>query len=214
MTNSILKYCFCLLLILCPLTPLSAASTDGGVFPPKLPDMKELPSTLKSMPVAEVTLGTLPVEFEITSLLDVEKATKIGRIFHRGDAGESEYALCYTIAFGSAQERIWLSSGELGGPEHSIENFYAETGSNIAPNSCPALPTKFRPVSLSNSLWLGQTVSEVTKSLGQPSMKKDGWWLYSYSGKSPNDLDLSAIFGAKVAKGRVVGLFISHLTTN
>jgi hypothetical protein len=163
MTNAVLKYCLCLLLMLCALTPLSAASTDGDIFPPKHPDLNDLPSTLKSVPVTEVTLGTLPVEFEITSLLDVQKATKIGRIVHRGDAGESEYALCYTIAFGSGQERIWLSSGELGGPEHSIESFYAEAGSNIASNSCPPLPTKLRPVSLSNSLWLGQKVSrEIT----------------------------------------------------
>jgi hypothetical protein len=213
MTNAVLKYCLCLLLILCPLTPLCAA-IDGGVFPPKLPDVNDLPSTLKSVPVTAVTLGTMSVEFEITSLLAVKKATKIGRILHRGDAGGSEYALCYTIAFGPAQERIWLSSGELGGPEHSIENFYAETGSNVESNSCPALPTNLRPVSLSNALWLGQKISHVTKRLGQPSVKKDGWWLYSYSGKASNDLDLSGIFGAKVTNGIVVALFVNHLTTN
>jgi hypothetical protein len=210
MINAVIKHCLCFLLILCPLAPLSAASTHDSAFPPKLPDMNDLPSTQKSVPVTEVTLGTLPVKFEITSLLDVKKATKRGRILHRGDAGESEYALCYTIAIGHARERIWLSSGELGGPEHSIESFYATAGSHIASNSCPALPTRLRPVSISNSLWLGQKASYITRRLGQPSVKKDGWWLYSYSGKASNDLDVSATFGAKVANGIVVGLFVNH----
>jgi hypothetical protein len=125
-----------------------------------------------TVPVTEVTLGTLPVKFEITSLLDVKKATKRGRILHRGDAGESEYALCYTIAIGHAQERIWLSSGELGGSEHSIENFYAAAGSNIASNSCPALPTSLRPVSLSNSLWLGQKGSHIILRNPKPPFRR------------------------------------------
>lgn len=207
----------CIMLILLVPRSLNAASVTGFNPPPKMPNMDNLPSTLTSPPTSKVLLGKLVVEFERTTLGEVQKSAGVGSIQHRGDAGDSEDWLCYTTLSREQPERIWISSGELGGSNHTVGSFYAAVSSKATKGSahCPELPAQLRPVSLGNALWLGSSLDQLKELFGEPSTKRGNWWFYSYSGKVPaNGFDQIAILGVRVTNGKIVALFASQATTN
>jgi hypothetical protein len=197
----------------------NAAFANKLTPPPQLPNMNEVQSTLKSSPVSNVVLGRFNVEFEQTTLTDIQKAADVGVIQHRGDAGGSEYWLCYTVSSHQLPHRIWISSGELGGSEHFIEHVFAvaiKKGAK-ASSSCPALPPQLMPPATDKALWLGANTRQLTKSFGTPSAMLGDWQIYLYTGKvSTNRVtyEREAILGAKVSNGTIVGLFESQITTN
>jgi hypothetical protein len=77
--------------------PLNAASTNGFMPPPKMPNMDHLTPTLAAPPISKAILGKLVIAFELTTLDEVQKSAGIGAIKHMGDAGGSEDWLCYTV---------------------------------------------------------------------------------------------------------------------
>jgi hypothetical protein len=108
-------------------------------------------------------------------LADIQKDAKVGSIYHRGEAGGSEYWLCYTIR-SPEPTRVWFSSWELGGYYHAIENFYVSMGDAIEViPSCPELPKRLTPVLLDNSIWLGSDMNMLENSIGRPSAVYDKW---------------------------------------
>lgn len=215
MKRSTIALSLLIMLIQPVLRPLNAASADGLIPPPAMPNMDHLTSTLTAPPISKIILGKLVVGLELTTLGEVKKSAGVGEIQHKGDAGGSEDWLCYTTSFRGQPERIWISSGELGGPEHAIGSFYAATGNKEKSAHCPELPAQLRPVSLGNPLWLGSSPDQLKDLFGKPSMKSDGWWVYSYSGKVPaNGFDRLAILGVRILNGKVVGLFVSQATTD
>ena len=169
-----------------------------------------------------VVLGKLTLKFETTTLGQVREMAGVGAIQHRGDAGESEDWLCYTMS-DTQPARIWISSGELGGPEHAVGGFYAVANSKDTKKSasCPRLPTQLHPVSLGNPLWLGANPNLLKKLFGEPSAKESGWWLYFYAGKIPapskfnsvEGFDQDMFLGARISDGKIVALFVSQTTT-
>lgn len=183
--------------------------------PPALPNIDSVTPSLKASPITNAKLGTLEVHFEKTTLLDVRQSVRLGTIQHHGDAGGSQYWLCYAISHHDRTERLWLSSGELGGFNHSIEAFYvADHSRKEKPtSSCPELPANFTPVSLLNSLWIGTSSKQLVELLGNPTAIIDNWWIYSYSGKA-GTLDRLAIFAARIKHGKIVILSESQVTTN
>jgi hypothetical protein len=193
------------------------ASAEGSVTPPpKMPRIDHLPSTLSAPPTSKLVFGKLIIEFERTTLDEIKRAADVGVIQHRGDAGDSENWLCYSAPFREQSQRIWISSGELGGFRHTVSHLYVEVDSKEKQSDdCPELPAQLRPVSLDNVLWLGSSLERFKEVLGTPSAKNGAWWLYSYSGKVPaNGFDQSTILGVRINSGKVVGLFVSQATTN
>ena len=190
--------------------PLSAKPSNNCV-PPKLPNLDKIPATLPYPPVTKVILGKLIIEFEQTPLGKAQRLAGTGIIQHRGDAADSEDFICFT----SGSQRVWFSSGELGGSQHIIDAFYASASNSALKDSrfCPELSQQLRPISL-GKIWLGASQENLKNWLGEPSTKRDGWWLYSYSGKVNQDFDEVAIMGARVVHGKVVALFASKSTTN
>jgi hypothetical protein len=200
-----------------PALARASAESERIGTPPQMPDLDNLSPTLVSSPVSTVLLGALTVEFERTTLADIQKSASAGVINHKGDAGDSQYWICYSLPPGDQPERIWLSSGELGGPHHAVDTFHAEINYNaIKPTlSCPELPRESRPVSLGNSLWLGASSERLEKVVGEPSAKIGSWWFYSYSGRAPiAGFDRLAIFGAQILNDKIVRLYESQVTTN
>lgn len=210
------RWLFTILILLVPRL-LNATSVDGFVPPPKMPNIDHLHPTLKSPPISKIIMGKLVLELELTTLNEVKKSASAGVIQHMGDAGGSEYWLCYSTSLRRQPERIWVSSGELGGSEHAVGIFYAEAGSEMTRGSadCPGLPLWLRPVSFGNSLWLGSSPEQLKELFGKPSAKMGNWWFYSYSGKAPLvGFDQLSILGVGISNGKVVGLFVSQATTN
>jgi hypothetical protein len=195
----------------------NAVPLESSVLHPKLPNMDNLPSTLTSPPTSKIFLGKLAVEFEHTTLNEIKNSVGVGVVQHRGDAGGSEDWLCYTTSSRGRSERIWISSGELGGTEHVVDRFYVELDKQAGKGlmHCPKLPTQFRHVSLENSLWLGADIGQLKVLFGEPSARIDDWLLYSYSGKvRVNGFDRLAILGVRVCNGIVIGLYMSQVSTN
>jgi hypothetical protein len=55
---------------------------------------------------------------------EILQSARTGAIHHPGDAGQSEYWVCFTTPYGAQTQRIWVSAGELGGPEHTVGGVY------------------------------------------------------------------------------------------
>lgn len=206
------RYCFLLLLAMS-----QAAHTADTLPPPALPEMANVPATLTALPTSTVRFGEFAMEFERTTLADIQDAVGVGTVEHRGDAGGSQYWLCYTAVSAGKSERIWMSAGPIGGPKHRVDNFYAEA---LVPGSkesahCPTLPPQFRRVYLANSLWLGVKGSQLARRFGKPSGQIGDWLFYSYEGKlAASGFDQIGILAVRLSKGRVTGLSMSQLSTD
>jgi hypothetical protein len=176
----------------------------------------ESPSSTLSAPItSKVFFGAEVVEFERTTLVEIQKAAGVGSIQRHGDAGESESWLCYTFASNGEVARIWLSAGELGGPESAIGSVVVEVANGARTTAdCPKLPNRLTPVSSGTAVWLDMHVNWLKSQLGEPAQRKGGWWLYSYSGKIQSGrFDRLSIFGARIVNGKISALFLSQGTT-
>jgi hypothetical protein len=130
-------------------------------------------------------MGRLTVSFEKTPLREVMRNAG-GVIAHQGDAGESVYWLCYTIVEKKHSERLSLTaSGEMGGPDQTVSSVVAEMVTDQPTADCPALAATFRPVHLSNGIWLGKPESVLIEKVGVPPSKNGEWRGFLYEGKQP-----------------------------
>lgn len=197
---------------------LAPAMADQVPRPPDIASFSDVTPTLALAPNTKLLMGKLTIELERTTLDEIRKSIGVGAIGHRGDAADSEYWLCYTLPPRSgSRARVWLSSGELGGAKHAIGGIHASAISKpeTAVPACPLLPAQLRPVSLESRLWLGSTSAKLERVLGKPSAKRDGWWLYSYGGKSAvSEFDRSVVLGAHLKSGRIDQLFAFQTTTD
>ena len=161
---------------------VTSASTvfSQSVPPPTFPLDFEHTSTLRSPPSSFLKLGSLVLRLDETTLGDVSRRIGVGRIAQEGDAGESEYWLCYRTGHASKQETLWLlSSGEFGGDAHVIYGVAAvRTSNNSTTDACPELPKAFQPVTLDAGVWLGATPDQIRRKFGKPSLERDSWVHY------------------------------------
>jgi hypothetical protein len=171
------------------LAALSCAAAESprwsSNLPPETPFGDELPSESRSSPPSDgIALGSYTVAFEKTSLADVIKATGAGLIRHAGDAGGSQYWLCYTVPSNPASTLWVISHGEMGGSDHVVTSLAWMVRTNGAsPAECPSLASQMLPISLSNGLKLGDSADVVTRILGAPQAKRNGWVSFAYKGK-------------------------------
>jgi hypothetical protein len=184
--------------------------------PPELPRSDKLRAKLHSSPLTKISLGTQDVLLESTTLKDVIRSVGVGTIEHRGDAGDSQYWICYTASAGKKSQRIWIMSGEMGGDQHDVNSFHAEeVESPTKSNLCPELPANLTPMSFGRSIWIGSSMRQITDWLGESSVSTNGWSFYSYSGPSSlKDFDEATFIAVRYINGRVVSLFASKTTTN
>ena len=176
-------------------------------------------STLPVPPSSGVQFGTLRVNFEKTTLGDVQTVVGEGTIEHQGDAGDSVYWLCYTVASSSRAERIWIvSSGEMGGADHEVTGVSAQLSDvRHSTASCPALPGRFLPASIDHHLWLLSSARDVEKALGAPSHSASPWVSFDFEGKiqgkCEGGFDRFNGLTLRVENGIVTGLQASQVTS-
>jgi hypothetical protein len=144
-----------------------------------LPFLDAVPTTLQRAPVSTLRLGGLGVALDSSILPAVLQAIGRGVVSHAGDASESTYWLCYSLGAPDTRQRIWLlSSGEFGGPEHTIHGVVGKAIDRaVASPTCPELPREFTPVALDVGLWVASREREARAKLGHPSLA-DGPWLH------------------------------------
>jgi hypothetical protein len=194
-------------------TPVSAQNAPPLPLPS---EVRIADNNLTSSPVNGMSLGKMRIDFNRTTLLDVETTVLLGTIDHAGDAGESDYWLCYTVTRGGHSERLWIvSDGEMGGSDHEVTGAFA---TRLDPKSaskadCPELPRRFSSIELSNGLWLGDAANKVGSALRTTSRGSDGWWGYRYEGKTAIavrgelvDFDVTSSVDVKLRRGLIVGI--------
>lgn len=173
---------------------------------------EHVPPTVVKRLATRFSLGAFAGRFEKTRLDAVRKAVGEGTIQHQGDAGGSIYWLCYR----RAQHRLWLVSGEIGGPEHLVIEIIEELTEKDAGDStdCPILPEKFSPVVFDGKLRLGMSRQEVITALGPPSTSEAAQSKYYHAGKLANGFDETAGFVLGFREDKLVSMRGLKTTTN
>jgi hypothetical protein len=201
------------LLFIAVVTFVASAAAEP---PPSDPfESVDWPASMREEPTKGITLGTFRVEFETTTLSEVQHVAKVGAIEQRGDAAEHILWLCYSITRGEGSERIWIiSSGEMGGPEHSITEVAAQRRkSGTAPSDCPSLPRGMQPASLDKRVWLGSTEAELEQNFGPPSHSQGAWRSYFFTKDVSGDCTEGNSLDIKLEGGRVAELNAGQITS-
>ena len=189
-----------------------------SVPPPNWPDSISSHPSLNVRPATRLRLGAFVARFEKTTLAQIRDAMRVGTIEHQGDAGESMYWLCYTVARAQPPQRLWITShGEMGGREHTVGGFMIEEISRAqASPGCPSMPSSGYPLSLDRGIWIGTNHSALLRKLPTPSGLRGDWLEFLYEGRvrgrdpfgSGTDVDFAEIsaLSARVVSGRVAAL--------
>lgn len=207
-----------LILQLIFLLALCSKSFCETVPPP--PQVHEIivPATLSSDPVKGIRLGKFLVEFEATTLKQIRDTIGYGAIAHLGDAGGSQYWLCYS----QPGQFIWfISHGEMGGLDHVLTQVIAvatNSDSRTGPQ-CPVIPSHAQPI-LSSFGWVGISKKDLFELLGQPSGIQNNRLMYYYSGKKPGTYkgvnmkwDVTAYIEFEILNNKVISVSASHITS-
>lgn len=199
------------------LSSLCHSSYGESIEPPPLTNEAiTVEATLKVDPIQEIRIGSFKAKFEKTTLDDILAAIGIGSIQHAGDAGGSQYWLCYSLP----DARIWLISGEMGGSNHALIQVQAISTKAPRENAaCPQIPTRFQSISM-NFGWLGTNQKDLIKALGRPSGKEDDRFMYHYSGKKPGEYDgqrmewdVTSYVEVVMNKNKISSISASHVTS-
>lgn len=160
---------------------VAATATNPPPSPPQ--DTMNWKALSREAPSDGFLLGSMLVGFEKTTLGEIIAATGKGAIDHRGDAGDSEYWLCYSLP--NQAQRIWVvSSGEMGGKDHLVTGLVAEQlRAAGGTEDCPALPAKTTVALAGHKGWLGMTAKDVARRFGTPSHEMGAWQVFYFREK-------------------------------
>lgn len=198
-----------------------AAGAIAATPPPNGPPWTVVnwPASLSKTPTTGISLGKLRIQFETSTLEQVRRTVHLGEIAHQGDAAGSVSWLCYTIFRPGKSERIWITSGEMGG-NTVVTGTSAEILPRVAPmTNCPLLPKIFQPISLDVPVWLGSSAAELHQALGSPSHIGAGWREYDFrskivgDGKCEGGFDFGSSLSAKLRNGKVVAIDAQQVTS-
>ncbi|MCA2998593.1 MAG: hypothetical protein ING75_08325 [Rhodocyclaceae bacterium] len=196
--------------------------------PPVFPFESAVPAKKVAYdPIRYLQLGQFRVAFEKTTLDEVLRRLGTGKIAHIGDASESNYWLCYTSNQAQSSYRLWISSsGEMGGPQHSVTHFAAEPimANAWKSDECPELPKQFQRASLDGKIWLNTSVREVERALGKPASIESDWRRFYFEksfmrksstvGAPKEEWTVSSWLYTKGANGRITLLAAGVITSN
>jgi len=204
------KTLFLLLLLFAIPATTCSAQTAPPAFDEKV--LENVSPTVKARLAMRFSLGAFSGRFEDTPLSAVRKAVGAGTIQHQGDAAGSLNWLCYQ----RGQNRLWVTSGEMGGDDHRVTEIVAElTGKDTATAAdCATLPDKFAPLVFDGRLRLGMSRAEVVKVMGQPSKSDDAQTIYLHAGKVAKDFDETAWFRLQFREDKLVSMRGGKSTVN
>jgi hypothetical protein len=173
---------------------------------------ERVPPTVVKRLATRFSLGAFAGRFEETPLGAVRKAVGEGTIQHQGDAAGSLHWLCYR----HGQNRLWVTSGELGGSDHRVTEIVEElTGKDTeTPADCAIMPEKFAPLVFDGKLHLGMSRQEVVTALGPPSKSEAAQMVYSHHGKLADGFDETAWLILRFREEKLVSMRGGKTTTN
>ncbi|MDF2120110.1 hypothetical protein PY365_31570 [Roseiarcaceae bacterium H3SJ34-1] len=202
------------LLLLLLLFAIPANTCFAQTPPPPFEEhaLEGAPPTVAKRLATRFSLGAFAGRFEETPLGAVRKAVGAGSVQHQGDAAGSLHWLCYR----RGQNRLWVTSGEMGGADHRVTEIVAELTDKDTGTSadCAVLPKKFAPLVFDGKLHLGLSRSEVVKALGPPSKSDAARTVYSHQGKVAGGFDETAWFILQLREEKLVSMRGGKATTN
>ena len=202
------------LFLLLLLFAIPADDCSAQTPPPPLDEhaFEGVPPTVVKRLATRFSLGAFAGRFEETTLGAVRKAVGEGTIQHQGDAGGSIYWLCYR----RAQHRLWLSSGDIGGPDHLVTEIVEELTEkdNETSTGCAIISEKFAPLVFDGKLHLGMSREEVITTLGPPSKSEAAQMVYSHKGKLADGFDETAWLILRFREEKLVSMRGGKTTTN
>jgi hypothetical protein len=192
---------------------IAPVAFGADTIPPPTWVNDSISATTAHDPVVPFRMGNLEITLEITSLKEVQSIIRAGKIFNHGDASEAVAWLCYTISTSSPKQRLWLSSGEMGGLT-TIDGITAlEIPDSVIPSeSCPDLPQRFLPLGFNNGLWLGTPEKTFRKDFGEVKKIKGGR-SYIYIGKD-GEYDVIGSMIVRFKNRASVAIYANHVTSN
>lgn len=207
-TMSLFQIAFVAVLFTAP-----AAAADDSVPPPAWWGGDTVTATTSHDPVVPLRMGSLEVTLEKTSLKEVQSTIGVGEIHSHGDASEALAWLCYTVSASNSKQRLWLSSGEMGGLT-IIDGVSAMViPTKLSPTAgCPELPQRFMPLRFANGIWLGASEERFQKSFGKVKKVKDAR-AYIYLGKD-GEYDVIGSLNVRFKNNASVAIFANHVTSN
>jgi hypothetical protein len=122
------------------LSAIAVVAIARAELPPSLPfEWTDWAASMKKEPTKGLDLGNFRIEFEKTTLSDVQRAVAAGTVNQAGDAAERSLWLCYSIVKHRIPERVWIiSDGEMGGDTHVVTGITAtRTGTAPSAEDCP-----------------------------------------------------------------------------
>ena len=200
---------FLLLLLFAIPADLCSAQTP----PPPIDEhaFENVPPTVVKRLATRFSLGAFAGRFEKTTLGAVRKAVGAGTIQHQGDAGGSIHWLCYR----RAQHRLWVVSGEIGGPDHLVTEIVEELAEKGAESTdCATIPEKFAPLVIDGKLHLGMSRLQVVTALGPPSKSDAAQMVYSHHGKLAHGFEETAWLILRFREEKLVSMRGGKTTTN
>jgi len=186
------------------------ANASSPIPPPNwpVPDIKLSP--LADQPVTSIVIGSFGIKPGQTTFNDVASRLGVAPIGQRGDAGEFQMWVCYTLS--AVHARLWLTSSELGGREY-IDGFVVKNEPQAAVEAgCPTIAGAASVVATDQGIGLGSAESSITAALGKPNETPDSVIYYAYLGKD-GEYDVSSVLALKIQNGAVVELYATHSTT-
>jgi hypothetical protein len=166
------------------ITAESPSSDDTLVWqPPTLQFPETLPPpTVSREMITALRVGGVPVVFEETSMIDVQKRVG-GAIGKRGDASDYVEWLCFNGSDVGGRWALWLESSELGG--ELIDAFALQRLGRSAKSDprCRFLPEGDGGVDLPIALRLGMTEIQVRQILGRPTLTYHGTLIFFHERK-------------------------------
>ena len=204
-----------------PFCPSKAANSPSGTKkagshapPPPFDEhafKRVLPTVLKTLATG-FSLGSFVGRFEVTPLGAIREALGKGTIQHQGDAAGSLYWLCYTYG----QQRLWVVSGEMSGPDHRVTEIIEELTEKdaLASADCDIIPKKFSPVVFDSNLRLGMSRHEVTRALGPPSQSDSAQIVYARAATTADSFDETAWIILRFIEDKLVFMRGGKITTN
>ena len=190
----------------------AAFAADDGVPPPTWGG-GSVTATTSHDPVVPLRMGSLEVTLEKTSLKEVQSTIGVGKIYSHGDASEALAWLCYTVSTSNPKQRLWLSSGEMGGLTIIDGVSAVAIPTNVSPSAdCPELPQRYMPLRFANGIWLGASEMKFQKFFGEVKKVKDAR-AYIYIGKE-GEYDVIGSLNVRFKNRASVAIFANHVTSN
>ncbi|TFW18766.1 hypothetical protein E4L96_12715 [Massilia arenosa] len=157
-----------------------------------------------------VTMGTVHIAYEETTLAAVRAQAGIGVLRHQADATITRSWLCYVLP--DRVRAVWLIANGEGASTRAITQ--VQVGPIDPSEQCPLLPEALQPLKFHNGASAGMSSDALRKALGTPSgaSPREMTWVSEEKVQEQRDRARLRIFKVRLKNGLVDALQAGQTT--